>query len=743
MRLDLSDLDAVPQQPEFFSEGLNAANYSFNSNDHDLVRLQNGDVLYALGAMSKAPIPGGEPPWFHAVYRNSFGPGTRSVLLVWRSTDCGKTFKYEPAMEFDSGSVGDGTCGLPQLPRVYRHKPASNPAYLVPQPGSLHPDAEKDWRYCDRCKQLVYTGQGQASVCPARGPHNPAGDYAVLKTSDLPGETGWRRCQNCGALFHDAAKCAAQVTHDSAESDNYHLVQSTAPIAHFEAGWKWCAKCQTLIFGNDSTGTICPWGGQHQLDGNYEVALASVGNGDKGWRKCEKCRGLFHSEGGAALPCPHGGSHVGTGDYVQTAPPSNLTTQADWKKCARCGLLHYAKYESRCAVIGGHNGAGSDVYHMLVEGAAIGHVQDKWRRCEKCGVLYYSEYTDNSCPIGAPGEQAVYNAGGSDGQLVRADRDHQRAWLTFQCVGFLPDPGVTTQHYEATTTRVNKTLVATTTGNAPWTLLGQFSPKVWRAGIVPIDSDDVVLGFYDRVVPAKIDADKLMLDKAVVSASDLSWGDWNATKKNLPYAHIKSHMWVHTIPARTPGSDGVMLIASDILDGNKGFGYRIFFYDLQTKTFEEAVDNPIGPALENEKNVAFHLQAIDLGEGPIFLYWKDLDTETRHITVRGRFVTAKGEMSGDFAISRANGKPRSFDVTSEKPYWHGDYQTADGYISGSRYVYKPVWPEPGKRVRFAHVEYKRKLLFANLYEVELKPISTLDVPPITEQQLEQFKYRSP
>jgi|GEM_PF-3240649 len=145
-----------PVVPSIFDMGALGSNYSndftksryfFGTNDHDLVTLSNGDVLYITGAfsrmgrlgsnplMSQSALDGGpsgsnNPGWFADTYRDicttydaagacvasyPFGPGARSVVLVWRSTDCGENFKYVSQM--DPMKVGDGSCALPQFRR--------------------------------------------------------------------------------------------------------------------------------------------------------------------------------------------------------------------------------------------------------------------------------------------------------------------------------------------------------------------------------------------------------------------------------------------------------------------------------------------------------------------------------------------------------------------------------------------------------------------------------------------------
>jgi len=91
--------------------------YLFSTNDHDLVSLSNGDVLYLTGAFSRAYV---KTPWFSSTFRGSFGPGARSVLLTWRSTDCGETFHYSG--EFDPARMEGGSCAMPQFRKDARHQ---------------------------------------------------------------------------------------------------------------------------------------------------------------------------------------------------------------------------------------------------------------------------------------------------------------------------------------------------------------------------------------------------------------------------------------------------------------------------------------------------------------------------------------------------------------------------------------------------------------------------------------------
>jgi hypothetical protein len=181
-------------------------------------------------------------------------------------------------------------------------------------------------------------------------------------------------------------------------------------------------------------------------------------------------------------------------------------------------------------------------------------------------------------------------------------------------------------------------------------------------------------------------------------------------------------MWAHPILARTPGAKSYLLAFPDSPSTSSGFGYRVYFYNDESKKLVEG--NAVLPAKQSADNVAFHLVAIDPGKGPVMLYWYDLNSAAKTITIRGRFVTGAGEYSNDFTISQSAGTSVSFNLSSPD-YWFGDYQTAGGFVSefaptqgpgafkltlqkSTRYNFYPMWIEPDGTVRYTSVVYTTK-----------------------------------
>jgi hypothetical protein len=91
------------------------ANYKYLSNDHDLLAANDGNLYFFVACFSVAPLSP-KPSWWSATYRGDFGPGTRSIVLVFRSRDCGES--WEPVAELDTAVLFNGKCGNPQGPKT-------------------------------------------------------------------------------------------------------------------------------------------------------------------------------------------------------------------------------------------------------------------------------------------------------------------------------------------------------------------------------------------------------------------------------------------------------------------------------------------------------------------------------------------------------------------------------------------------------------------------------------------------
>lgn len=138
-----------------------------------------------------------------------------------------------------------------------------------PQPG---------WRWCHKCQGLFFNGNPSKGACPFEMP-----PFAQ------PGGGG------------------TSAPHDASQSGKYAMIKGeshgppppeTFGDAAQQGGWRWCNKCQGLIFAENKTLGVCPKDKKHHdVTGSGHYAIAST-NGQGHWRWCVKCEGLFFSEGG-------------------------------------------------------------------------------------------------------------------------------------------------------------------------------------------------------------------------------------------------------------------------------------------------------------------------------------------------------------------------------------------------------------------------------------------------------------
>jgi hypothetical protein len=333
-----------------------------------------------------------------------------------------------------------------------------------------------------------------------------------------------------------------------------------------------------------------------------------------------------------------------------------------------------------------------------------------------CALPQFRRNPDNTPITSKP-----WDMGGTDGQLIKVDPANDRIYLAFQCVGYNPSTRQGPEFVLNPNDKINKTLVMLSdTAGSSWKTLGYVDQAQWRFGVVPLTGDELTFGFSSSVLTGMKNPStgKYTFDSTGVAApaGQFNWmGWWDFKGTSVPLTQSNGNVFGIPILARAPGSKSVVLAFPDTFTG--GYGYRVFFYDRANKTLAEG--SPILPAAGGASSIAFHLAAADSGTGPILLYWTDLNTATKKITVRGRLITGVGESSEDFTISRVNGADYNFALTGSK--WFGDYHTASalvrktGQVLGqgkftvdmrtTRFDYYPMWVEPDNNVHYTRVEY--------------------------------------
>jgi hypothetical protein len=134
------------------------------------------------------------------------------------------------------------------------------------------------WVLCVGCNSLVFTdGEATGGVCIVNSYVGhiylaPDKKYRVaFEGKGIKGQTGWRHCCKCSALFfvrnETKGVCPKDHgTHDDSESGPYELHHTTVnSLLH---RWRWCRKCEQLFLPTSNNITFCPRGGMHDSDGS-------------------------------------------------------------------------------------------------------------------------------------------------------------------------------------------------------------------------------------------------------------------------------------------------------------------------------------------------------------------------------------------------------------------------------------------------------------------------------------------
>jgi hypothetical protein len=118
---------------------------------------------------------------------------------------------------------------------------------------------------------------------------------------------------------------------------------------------------------------------------------------------------------------------------------------------------------------------------------------------------------------------------------------------------------------------------------------------------------------------------------------------------------------------------------------------------------------PVVPRSHDPKDYVLHLTAIDLGKGPLLLYWMDVSAAKKSAVIMGRLLFEDGSISSDFLISQNNsGQEYAEQIACTGPKhdqvpFYGDYHTAFGYATApwkadgvvmASYYFFPMWVDP-------------------------------------------------
>lgn len=134
--------------------------------------------------------------------------------------------------------AGSGTLGLCPAGGNHTHTGSADYSLAVDDPSV---GGQDNWRWCRKCQALTFGGGASLGACPhppgfppSEHDHGGSGNYRLGAGAPQVGaQSEWRWCNKCQALTFTGGstvgQCAAGGSHDHAGSSNYRLWLSVPP----------------------------------------------------------------------------------------------------------------------------------------------------------------------------------------------------------------------------------------------------------------------------------------------------------------------------------------------------------------------------------------------------------------------------------------------------------------------------------------------------------------------------------
>jgi hypothetical protein len=138
-------------------------------------------------------------------------------------------------------------------------------------------DMQPDWRFCTKCHLLFFNGfPNNKRICAGDGGvHNAAGfvfnlPFNIAGTPNA--QSDWRFCNKCLGLFWngypDKGKCAGSSKGHNMYGFDYVIPHDIAVKPNNQNNWRFCTKCKAMFFDGYPAKGSCPnGGGGHSAQG--------------------------------------------------------------------------------------------------------------------------------------------------------------------------------------------------------------------------------------------------------------------------------------------------------------------------------------------------------------------------------------------------------------------------------------------------------------------------------------------
>lgn len=339
-------------------------------------------------------------------------------------------------------------------------------------------------------------------------------------------------------------------------------------------------------------------------------------------------------------------------------------------------------------------------------------------------------------------DNPVWQMGGTDGPLGRVDYKTGNVNYTMGVYGRLASEDA--ESYVLGTGYVKRTIVVRSSdAGDTWQEIASLPFNDWRTDVVALP--DGRMAFMRRASKACAESPN-RCHEIFITGDGANIGEYQGTEHGVSWWHARQKPWDEGLTKegrivfvqgessrlrsnvatehllfRSPNSSGFLLSVPEMIptidenqEGTESFGYRLYYYGYPQKTVAELAPNE--PRSANNKSFILHPTVVDPGDGPVMLYWYDVDVAAGEMSIRGRIIATDYAYTPEFPISQP------FDLPKDNS-WYGDYITAGGYRAASRVtassthnkrvpvdqepasVFFPVWEQPDGKAHYARVEY--------------------------------------
>jgi hypothetical protein len=690
--------------------------------DHDLITLDDGTVLLVIVGESVLPDDSIHGAWWNwswtkndSPFTIADGPGIRTVIWTWRSQDCGQTFQFVSEIDPASGPHRDLTwpCALPQV------------GYTVP----YWTNAANEWADSNGTPFNNKTDGAQFKGYNQGGTDGPMAsvdhtDGSVYLTYRCVGNHPKPKSAITTADPIFKPGLAAVPDGPIFELDENNLVNRTLVYRSVDAGATWSFVGQYI--GMQWRAGVVPLDSR-KFEDHHRLAFANSGTIAIG------------TSAGPAIGTKTGGSSPRLDFDSKVLKPA---PEPDWS--GRAALLvnfgpattTFVLTNSSGSAPAGLSATGGTPQTMTAGGIFAETLAVTLRDSAgnpRSGVQVYFSAPSSGASAVLGNIVATTNDAGVAGVVATAN-DTAGSYPVSASVTLSDCPTCTEVTFGLTNLKADAPFIAAIGGAPQTAALGAAFAAPLRAAVRDGSGSPLQGAWVTFTQESSASAGATLSSQAVTNADGVA--SVFATAGGTPGTYkitasvgscYYGNVFANSLIARDPIGGRVLFtypsnpVYSPATGEVSAFGQNLYLVNPNPPFIYWNTD-PVLPQ-DPANGFVVHLSIIDLGVGPLLLYWVDLDTKTNKATVMGRFLFRALGSTASQDLAKAEERGRSDDFAISDPFdpcprttWYGDYHMAFGYKAvlastpanknRDLYYYYPAWIDaPNGAVRFRRIGF--------------------------------------